>query len=290
MYTIAQLQSIQNTAMAQHFGQKATIKSLATAQGKVAIQKLLNNEGADLYNVVKAQMTDGAAILTVNLNDMQKLVQEEKLPNNENLLNDVFDYINDHLINRKCQLQEYMINNQHSIQADDVYSCKQQITLCNEHQKDINDLKKKIKWHVETSTRASIFQWVRLLMYHEWPTCTMFKNRKEYDEVLKPIPQKQVTIPQSRANVPNPRKPRKRRTKQTPKNKTTVKVEPGTVKVGRTVCYKGAPAKALDVFQKMCFFYNWRVDGCTFGEANCKWDHLCSEEGCGENHPAHKHK
>ena len=38
-------------------------------------------------------MTDGPDMLNINMSDVQKLVQDEKLPSNSTLMNDMFDYI-----------------------------------------------------------------------------------------------------------------------------------------------------------------------------------------------------
>ena len=272
--------------MAQYLGQKAALKSLATAQGKAAIRKLMDNENVDLNDLVKAVLTDGPALLNVNLNDVQKLVQENKLPNNDNIIRDVFDYIQSHLYYRKNQFQSYYMNNHHSIKPNEIEYIRKQLNLCDKHGEDMSELKQKIQWELERSTRASVYQWVRHIMFYEWSTCTMHENRKKHDHVLKLIMPK-YNPPPPRSRTTQPKKDRKKKTKTTP-NKA--KLAPGTTLVGRTVCFTGAPEKSLVVFKKICYFYNWRYEGCMFSEKECKGKHICSEEGCGANHPAHDHK
>ena len=286
MYTIDQLQAIQNNAMAQHLGQKATLKTLATTQGKAAMKKLMDNENVDLYDVVKAVLTDGPAILSVNLNEIQRLVQENKLPNNDNILNEVFDYIESHLIHKKTQYYNYLIDYKHGLKPDEIEYAQTVIQNCDDHSKDINKLKKKIKWEYERSTRPSVFDWVRNIMFHEWGNCTMHDNRKEYDHVLKPILPRYTAPSQPKTKTPKKEKPRKPQSKKPKAAKIA-----GTTMVGRTVCFDGAPKKTLDVFDKICYFYNWRYEGCRFSDDKCKKEHICSEEGCGSTkHPAHEHK
>ena len=117
---IDQIQTIQSVAMANAVGIKAAAKSLASQQWRVAMKKLMNGEAVDINDIFKAVLTDGPNAYNTNVNDIVKLVQEEKAPPHDSIIYDTFDYITKHLATRKQNLQNLLLHDLNGLKPDEI--------------------------------------------------------------------------------------------------------------------------------------------------------------------------
>ena len=266
--------------MANAVGTNAAAKSLASNQGKLAMKKLMNGESVDINDIFKATLTNGPNAYNTNINDIVKLVQDEKAPTNNTLIYDTFDYIMQNLASRKTDMNALLAHESHGLKPDEIEIVENDIQLCDLRNSDIMKLKDILKYHIKVYTKQSILHWLRLVFLNEWPKATMTQNNRNYSHVLVPIPptvsrsNKTKTTP---SKQPGKGKSRKRTT--TSSSSKTVKKE-----------YTDAQDMQLAIFKDVCWYYNWRKQKCIFGK-NCNKDHICSIENCGsKDHRACEHK
>ena len=277
---IDQIHMISNVAMANSIGPKAAAKQLATAQGSIAMNKMLNDEPVLLIEVVKAYYTDGPNVHNGNnANEVLKLVQEEKIPLHNSLFYDLIDYVDKKLSEKKTYCGQLYDAQKHTLSASDVDAILQAMAKCEAHHKDLIAIKELIKYHDQKYTRESIKNWFGELIRHEWPTFSMNENCDKYNRYLFDKPN-YITTPSSNPRPTPKSRPRKRNTTKTPKSTKTGNTtkKPKKKRQPRTSA-SNAQDINLDIFEEYCWYHNWRDNKCNRGE-NCDFGHLCSIEGC----------
>ena len=271
VYIIGESNAIQSIAMAQAIGAKTAAKSLAAAHGKNAMRKLMNGEPVDINDIFKAVLTDGPNAYHANPSDILKLVQDERAPPHDSLIYDTFDYIQQHLTMRKVEWNDLLLNQSNGLKPEEIEAIHNENAYCTMRDVDLMELKKILRFHFKWYTRQSIIHWMRLVFLNHWKTATMATKHNDYTHVLET---KQPTSGRT-SNAKQPKSPKK----------------PKKPKMRRTTREEREYAQKItdEVFELICWYYNYRKDGCVFGK-NCSKKHICSVEGCGGNHPATKHK
>lgn len=279
LHNIAQIEMISSVAMANSIGQKAAAKQLATTQGSIAMNKLLNDESVLLVEVVKAYYTDGPNVHNANnANKVLELVQDEQIPLQGSIFYELIDYIDKKLSEKKTYCGQLYDASKHTMTASDVEAIRNAMARCEAHHNDLIAIKELIKFHDLKYTRESIKNWFGELLRHEWPTFSMHDKHFLYNRYLFDKPNVIHTTSPSRRS-PTKTTPRKRGTKKTTKTtKTTKDTKPRKKRQPKSSA-PNAQDINLEVFTELCWYYNWRDAKCNRGE-NCDFGHLCSIEGC----------
>ena len=288
MYTtntiqIAQLNMINNVAMAQSIGSKVAAKRLALQQGHAAVTKLLNDEPVELIEIIKAVLTDGPSAATVSQTQIVNLIQDEKIPLYASIFYDTIDYIDFKLNQRKKTIGKLYDAYKNECTTQEVDTIQHIMARCEAHRDDLTAIKELLKFLDKKYTRESIKNWFSQLIKYEWPTISMNDNYQKYDHWLqwKMIPNYGGNSSNATPRKNTPRVPTK--PKKTTKQQTKKKKQPKTP-------FADAQDINLACFKEVCWFHNWRKEKCNRGD-QCHFPHVCSIPGCeSTTHRAAEHK